>query len=40
MRATLLILLSMSIVRASDAASMDGAFECEKIKQKIEEIRS
>jgi hypothetical protein len=40
MRATLLILLSMSIVRASDAASMDRAFECEKIKQKIEEIRS
>ena len=40
MRATLLILLSMSIVRASDATSMDRAFECEKIKQKIEEIRS
>jgi hypothetical protein len=40
MRAGMLILLSMSILRAPDAASMDRAFECEKIKQKIEEIRS
>jgi hypothetical protein len=40
MRTTLLILLSMSFMRASDAAAMDRAFECEKIKQKIEKIRS
>jgi hypothetical protein len=40
MRTTLLILLSMSIAQTPDAASMDRAFECEKIKQKIEDIRS
>ena len=40
MRTTLLVLLSLGIAPTTDAASIDRAFECEKIKQKIEEIRS
>ena len=40
MRTTMLILLSFCIAQVPDAAAVDRAFECEKIKQKIEEIRS
>jgi hypothetical protein len=40
MRVTLLVLLTLFISGAPDALAIDRAFECEKIKQKIAEIRS